>query len=263
MSALSILKCQNSAPRFLVCQAKKYALSTRSYVRMGSIVNRFGIMSLTTQKFITPVSNPALSMARSIHSSIILNQESTSDQTQSQSDRTIFVAGLGTEFTNEQLLEAARKYGEVEEAHLSINPKFGTSRGYGFVTFAKVEDANTAISSLNSTEVEGRVVYVSKSTSKPKKESAPSTPSTTLYINNLPEDVTKDDLKDIFKAYGVVSDVRAPQFAYSGKSRGFGFVTLESIEIARSALEVLKGSDFRGKALDIQYANSKPSKSSQ
>jgi cold-inducible RNA-binding protein len=69
--------------------------------------------------------------------------------------------------------------------------------------------------------------------------------SAKLYVGNLSFATTELDLQDLFGQVGNVVDVKIIQDKFTGKSRGFGFVTMESNEQASEAI-----SKFNGYALD-------------
>jgi len=72
----------------------------------------------------------------------------------------LFVGGLSWG-TNEDGLHAAfERFGALEEAKVITDRDTGRSRGFGFVTFANPEDAETAMSEMDGTELDGRTIKV-------------------------------------------------------------------------------------------------------
>ncbi|MEW4487378.1 RNA-binding protein [Thalassoglobus sp. JC818] len=81
-----------------------------------------------------------------------------------------------------------------------------------------------------------------------------------IYVGNLPYDATDFDLKSRFERYGRVSRVDLMTDPLTGRSRGFGFVRMPSWEDAEEAIARLNGTDFHGRKLRVDSANSqKPS----
>ncbi|HXG31514.1 MAG TPA: RNA-binding protein [Thermodesulfobacteriota bacterium] len=78
---------------------------------------------------------------------------------------------------------------------------------------------------------------------------------TKLYVGNLSYSVTKEELKDLFSSYGVVSDVKIIE------GKGFGFVEMSNQAEAEKAKEALDGSNLRGRNLKVNEA--RPAKSRQ
>ena len=59
---------------------------------------------------------------------------------------------------------------------------------------------------------------------------------------------------DLFAAYGNVSEAAALKDRETGKSRGFGFVTMENDSEAKAAIDALNGKDLMGRALTVNEA---------
>lgn len=72
----------------------------------------------------------------------------------------LFIGGLAWETTEETLQKIFGEYGEVVEVNIVKDRENGRSRGFGFVQFAKAEEAQKAIDALNGTELEGRTLRV-------------------------------------------------------------------------------------------------------
>lgn len=78
---------------------------------------------------------------------------------------------------------------------------------------------------------------------------------TRLYVGQLGAEITSDELRQLFAAQGfVVSSARVIYDREGGRSRGFGFVELGSLEDARRAIEDLNGIDIRGRKILVKEA---------
>ena len=75
-----------------------------------------------------------------------------------------------------------------------------------------------------------------------------------LYVGNLPYKLSEDELRQAFTQAGTVLSVRIISDANTGRSKGFGFVEMESQEMAQKAIEILNGADFQGRALRVASA---------
>ncbi len=72
----------------------------------------------------------------------------------------IYVGNLPRDLTKEQLEAAFAQYGEVRSVSIITDRATGESRGFGFVEMGNDQEAQSAISSLNGTELGGRVINV-------------------------------------------------------------------------------------------------------
>src|SRR5690242_363664 len=75
-----------------------------------------------------------------------------------------------------------------------------------------------------------------------------------LYVGNLNFDANEDQVRELFGSYGQVEDVKIVMDRFSGRSRGFAFVRMDSSDSAGKAKEALNGQPFQGKALVIDWA---------
>ncbi len=75
-----------------------------------------------------------------------------------------------------------------------------------------------------------------------------------IYIGNLSRDVTEDDLRHAFEAFGQVSSANVIKDRFSGESKGFGFVEMPSREEAQTAIESLNGKELKGRTLTVNEA---------
>src|ERR1043166_5887737 len=78
--------------------------------------------------------------------------------------------------------------------------------------------------------------------------------STKLFVGNLSFNTTENQLQDLFAAHGTVIEVDLIMDKFSGKPRGFAFVTMETKEGAQAAIAALHGKDFEGRALTVNEA---------
>lgn len=72
------------------------------------------------------------------------------------------VSGLSGKVQDSDLEEIFGKFGRISKAQVMRDPHTGDSRGFGFVTFEDNGDAEAAMSSLNATDLLGRVITVAK-----------------------------------------------------------------------------------------------------
>ena len=75
-----------------------------------------------------------------------------------------------------------------------------------------------------------------------------------IYVGNLAFSSSEDDLRQAFEGFGAVSSVNIIRDKFSGESRGFGFVEMDSDDEARAAMEGLNGTDMGGRTLNINEA---------
>jgi cold-inducible RNA-binding protein len=78
--------------------------------------------------------------------------------------------------------------------------------------------------------------------------------STRLYIGNLSYNTTQDQLQELFSEHGTVNGIDLIMDKFSGRPRGFGFVTMETKEGADAAIQALNGKNVDGRDLTVNEA---------
>ena len=78
-----------------------------------------------------------------------------------------------------------------------------------------------------------------------------------IYVGNLAREVTEDDLREAFEAFGQVETATVIKDRFSGESRGFGFVEMPSKDEAQAAINDMHGKDLKGRAVNVNEARPK------
>ena len=82
--------------------------------------------------------------------------------------------------------------------------------------------------------------------------------STKLYVGNLSYGVNDGTLNALFLQYGHISKATVITARHTGRSKGFGFVEMDSAEEAQAAIAGLNGVLHEGRALSVSEAKSRP-----
>ena len=80
----------------------------------------------------------------------------------------------------------------------------------------------------------------------------------TVYVGNMPWQMTEDDLAQLFGQFADVVGARVVQNPETGRSRGYGFVDLVTVEQVGTVCARLNGCQFNGRSLEVKPARSKP-----
>ena len=78
-----------------------------------------------------------------------------------------------------------------------------------------------------------------------------------LYVGNLPFSATDADLREVFGQHGTVTDSIVMMDRTTGRSRGFGFITMSSADEGHAAIAALSGADLGGRKLTVNEARPK------
>jgi cold-inducible RNA-binding protein len=77
---------------------------------------------------------------------------------------------------------------------------------------------------------------------------------TKLYVGNLSFNTTENELQELFSQAGAVQEVMLMQDKFTGKSRGFAFVTMSSDQEAQNAITQFNGKTIEGRPLTVNEA---------
>ena len=80
-----------------------------------------------------------------------------------------------------------------------------------------------------------------------------------IYVGGLPYSVTEDQLGGIFSPHGTVRDAQIIMDRFTGQSKGFAFVEMETDEEADRAIAALDGTSFGGRTLRVNEARERES----
>ena len=77
---------------------------------------------------------------------------------------------------------------------------------------------------------------------------------TKLYVGNLSFNTTENELQELFSQAGAVQEVTLMQDKFTGKSRGFAFVTMGAEQDAQNAIAKINGQTVDGRTLTVNEA---------
>jgi RNA recognition motif-containing protein len=75
-----------------------------------------------------------------------------------------------------------------------------------------------------------------------------------IYVGDLSFEVTEEDLRQAFSAFGQVESAKIIKDTYDGKSKGFGFVEMSGRAEAHSAIDGLNGKELKGRTVKVNEA---------
>jgi polyadenylate-binding protein len=168
----------------------------------------------------------------------------------------IFIKNLDKMIDNKALHDTFSSFGNILSCKIATDAQ-GQSKGYGFVQFENEESAQKAIDKLNGMLINDKQVYVGQFLRKQERESAQTKAKfTNVYVKNLSESTTDEELKNAFGEYGTITSAVVMRDG-DGKSKCFGFVNFENADDAAKAVEALNGKKFDDKEWYVGKAQKK------
>ncbi|KAM8997168.1 polyadenylate-binding protein 4 isoform X2 [Lathamus discolor] len=179
----------------------------------------------------------------------------------------VYIKNFGDDMDDERLKELFSKYGKTLSVKVMTDPT-GKSKGFGFVSFEKHEDANKAVEEMNGKDINGKMVFVGRAQKKVerqaelkrrfeqlKQERLSRYQGVNLYIKNLDDTIDDEKLRKEFSPFGSITSAKV--MLEDGRSKGFGFVCFSSPEEATKAVTEMNGRIVGSKPLYVALAQRK------
>ncbi|CAL0312136.1 unnamed protein product [Lupinus luteus] len=168
----------------------------------------------------------------------------------------IFIKNLDRAIDHKALHDTFSSFGSILSCKVATDSS-GNSKGYGFVQFDNAESAQKAIEKLNGMLLNDKQVYVGPFLRKQEREgSADKAKFNNVFVKNLAESTTDDELKKVFGEFGPITSAVVMRDE-DGKSKCFGFVNFENTDDAAQAVEALNGKKFDDKEWYVGKAQKK------
>ncbi|TVU10435.1 hypothetical protein EJB05_43964, partial [Eragrostis curvula] len=188
--------------------------------------------------------------------------EEVGEYVEPSEDAKVYVGNLPYDIDSERLAQLFEQAGVVEVAEVIYNRETDQSRGFGFVTMSTVEEAEKAVETFHRYDINGRLLTVNKAAPRGSRVERPPRQvggsSFRVYVGNLPWQVDDSRLVQLFSEHGKVVDARVVYDRETGRSRGFGFVTMATREELDDAIAALDGQSLDGRALRVNVAEERP-----
>uniref|UniRef100_A0A8C5MET4 Polyadenylate-binding protein n=1 Tax=Leptobrachium leishanense TaxID=445787 RepID=A0A8C5MET4_9ANUR len=179
----------------------------------------------------------------------------------------VYIKNFGEDMDDERLKETFSKYGKTLSVKVMTDPS-GKSKGFGFVSFEKHEDANKAVDDMNGKDISGKIMFVGRAQKKVerqaelkrrfeqlKQERISRYQGVNLYIKNLDDTIDDEKLRKEFSPFGSITSAKV--MLEDGRSKGFGFVCFSSPEEATKAVTEMNGRIVGSKPLYVALAQRK------
>ncbi|CAL2033321.1 CBN-TIAR-1 protein [Caenorhabditis brenneri] len=173
----------------------------------------------------------------------------------------VFVGDLSSEVDNQKLREAFQPFGDVSDAKVIRDTNTTKSKGYGFVSYPKREEAERAIEQMNGQWLGRRTIRTNWATRKPGDQEKPvhyneksydeiynqtSGDNTSVYVGNI-ANLSEEDIRQAFASYGRISEVRI------FKMQGYAFVKFDNKDAAAKAIVQMNNQEVGGQLVRCSW----------
>ncbi|XP_064229522.1 polyadenylate-binding protein 1-like isoform X1 [Aotus nancymaae] len=163
----------------------------------------------------------------------------------------VYIKNFGEDMDDERLKDLFGKFGPTLSVKV-MTDESGKSKGFGFVSFERREDAQKAVDEMNGKELSGKQIYVGRAQKKVerqtelkrefeqmKQDRITRYQGVNLYVKNLDDDIDDERLRKEFSPFGTITSAKV--MMEGGRSKGFGFVCFSSPEEATKAVTEMNG----------------------
>ena len=179
----------------------------------------------------------------------------------------VYIKNFGEGVDDGNLKELFSQFGKTLSVKV-MRDSSGKSKGFGFVSYEKHEDANKAVDEMNGKEMSGKAIFVGRAQKKVerqaelkrkfeqlKQERISRYQGVNLYIKNLDDTIDDEKLRKEFSPFGSITSAKV--MLEDGRSKGFGFVCFSSPEEATKAVTEMNGRIVGSKPLYVALAQRK------
>jgi polyadenylate-binding protein len=160
---------------------------------------------------------------------------------------TVFLDNLGPNVAEAALFKTFNQIGVISSARVVRDPRTGKSLGQAYLNFVNPVDANRALVTMNGKLIDGRSVRIRRKRWE-----------TYLCVKNIPEEVSKQQLRQRFEEFGKITSCRIMEEWKSKNSghKGYGYIRFHDQRGADRAVDEANSKEglvMHGKRIDVQY----------
>ena len=165
----------------------------------------------------------------------------------------LFIKGIPKTTTPREVYEYFLKFGDISSCKISEEEN-GTHKGYGYITYYNIEDAEKAIQETKNKKIFDTNDIEVEHFQKKNERIINSIDNRKIYINNLPEKYTKEDLTKLCSEYGKVESC---DIFIDNLCKYFGIVQFSSEAEVKEALNKLNDKEIDGHKLLVKLFQTK------
>eukprot|EP00794_Sanderia_malayensis_P005472 gene5472-6156_t len=201
---------------------------------------------------------------------VVQVEQMTTLQTTAQRQRAlalmcrIYVGSINFELKEDSIRSTFIPFGPIKKIDMSWDPSTMKHKGFAFVEYELAEAAQLALEQMNGALIGGRNAKVGRPSNVP--QAAPwieqileeARQYARIYISSVHPDLTENDIKSVFEAFGKVQDCSLSPDSVTGKHKGYGFIEYETQQSANDAIASMNLFDLGGQYLRVGRAITPP-----
>ncbi len=176
----------------------------------------------------------------------------------------IYVGSINFEVREDALRQAFLPFGPLRSVSMSWDPISQKHKGFAFVEFEIPEAAQLALEQMNGVVMSGRNIKVGRPSNMPQAQAVieevleDGKTFNRIYVASIHQDLTEDDIKSVFEAFGPIKDIHLALTPYPGRHKGYCFIEYATSQAAQDAISSMNLFDLGGQFLRVGRAMTPP-----
>ncbi|XP_044017433.1 poly(U)-binding-splicing factor half pint isoform X2 [Aphidius gifuensis] len=177
----------------------------------------------------------------------------------------VYVGSISFELKEDTIRQAFLPFGPIKSINMSWDPVTQKHKGFAFVEYEIPEAAQLALEQMNGVMIGGRnIKVVGRPSNMPQAQSVideiteESKHYNRIYIASIHQDLTEEDIKSVFEAFGPITYCKLAQGSSPHRHKGYGFIEYETMQSALEAIASMNLFDLGGQYLRVGRAITPP-----
>lgn len=174
----------------------------------------------------------------------------------------VYVGSINFEVKEDTIRQAFLPFGPIRSISMSWDPLMQKHKGFAFVEYEIPEAAQLALEQMNGVIISSRNIKVGRSSNMPQividDITAEAKNYNRIYVASIHSDLTQDDIKSVFEAFGTITVIDLAPGALPGRHKGYCFIEYESPQSCNDAIASMNLFDLGGQYLRVGRAITPP-----
>merc|ERR1719187_1689902 len=176
----------------------------------------------------------------------------------------IYVGCINYDTREDAIKQAFIQFGPIRSISMSWDPLTQKHKGFAFVEYEKPEAAQLALEQMNGILISGRNIKVGRPSQMPQAQACideitkEARNYNRIYIASIHKDLTEEDIKSVFSAFGPIKTCELAQSAVPGRHKGYAYMEYETPQATQDAISSMNLFDLGGQYLRVGRAITPP-----
>ncbi|CAL8111960.1 unnamed protein product [Orchesella dallaii] len=178
----------------------------------------------------------------------------------------VYIGSISFELREDTIRQAFAPFGPIKTINMSWDPVAQKHKGFAFVEYDLPEAAQLALEQMNGVMIGGRNIKCGRDTRIKFSHMDQVIDELMdeakvyhrIYVASIHQDLTEEDIKSVFEAFGKIKSCKLAPGPTPGKHRGYGFIEYEAPQSAAEAIASMNLFDLGGQYLRVGKAITPP-----